>query len=257
MIDVGYAGVIGADRIADGDGLYGDGFSQDVPTGDTYGPVNYLLYVPFEQAHALERALGRPAGRPRRGDRLRPADDRRCCCCWDERCGRAGRERRSGSRSPTPGPRTPTRRSRSRRTPTTRSSRSPARCALLASRAARPSAPASRSALGAAAKFAPLAWRRCSRAARAAACSRLALARGRSALTVVPFIPDGGAARALRPDARLPGGARLAVQHLGPGDLAALAPDLVKAAASGWRCWWRSCRGGRATARSPPWGRRC
>jgi hypothetical protein len=50
VIDVGYAGVIGADRIADGDSLYGEGFSTDVERGDTYGPVNYLLYVPFEQA---------------------------------------------------------------------------------------------------------------------------------------------------------------------------------------------------------------
>jgi hypothetical protein len=50
VIDVGYAGVIGADRIADGDSLYGAGFSNDVEHGDTYGPVNYLLYVPFEQA---------------------------------------------------------------------------------------------------------------------------------------------------------------------------------------------------------------
>jgi hypothetical protein len=49
VIDVGYAGVIGADRIADGDELYGQGFSDDVERGDTYGPVNYLLYVPFEQ----------------------------------------------------------------------------------------------------------------------------------------------------------------------------------------------------------------
>jgi hypothetical protein len=50
VIDVGYAGVLGADRIVDGHHLYGDGFSRDVPKGDTYGPVNYLLYVPFEQA---------------------------------------------------------------------------------------------------------------------------------------------------------------------------------------------------------------
>ncbi|HYI36599.1 MAG TPA: hypothetical protein VEX39_08350 [Thermoleophilaceae bacterium] len=49
VIDVGYAGVIGADRIVDGDGLYGSRFSEDVERGDTYGPVNYLLYVPFEQ----------------------------------------------------------------------------------------------------------------------------------------------------------------------------------------------------------------
>jgi hypothetical protein len=50
VIDVGYAGVIGADRIVDGDDLYGEGFSEDVERGDTYGPVTYLLYVPFEQA---------------------------------------------------------------------------------------------------------------------------------------------------------------------------------------------------------------
>ena len=50
VIDVGYAGVIGADRIADGDPLYGPGFSGDVERGDTYGPLTYLLYAPFEQA---------------------------------------------------------------------------------------------------------------------------------------------------------------------------------------------------------------
>jgi Glycosyltransferase family 87 len=49
VIDVGYAGVIGADRIVDGDPLYGQGFSGEVEHGDTYGPVSYLLYVPFEQ----------------------------------------------------------------------------------------------------------------------------------------------------------------------------------------------------------------
>ena len=56
VIDVGYAGVIGADRIADGDPLYGKGFSGDVEHGDTYGPVNYLLYVPFEQAFSWSGA---------------------------------------------------------------------------------------------------------------------------------------------------------------------------------------------------------
>jgi hypothetical protein len=50
VIDVGYAGVVGADHIVDGDSLYGEGFSDDVERGDTYGPVAYLLYVPFEQA---------------------------------------------------------------------------------------------------------------------------------------------------------------------------------------------------------------
>ena len=50
VIDVGLAGAIGADRIVDGDGLYGPGFDGEIEHGDTYGPVSYLLYVPFEQA---------------------------------------------------------------------------------------------------------------------------------------------------------------------------------------------------------------
>jgi hypothetical protein len=49
VIDVGYAGVIGADRIEHGEGIYGDqAFPQDNAHGDTYGPVNYAAYVPFE-----------------------------------------------------------------------------------------------------------------------------------------------------------------------------------------------------------------
>jgi hypothetical protein len=47
VIDVGYAGVVGADRIAHGEPIY-DNFPGDVSQGDTYGPVNYLSYVPFE-----------------------------------------------------------------------------------------------------------------------------------------------------------------------------------------------------------------
>jgi hypothetical protein len=47
-IDVGYAGVVGADRIAHGEPIY-DNFPDDVSQGDTYGPVNYLAYVPFER----------------------------------------------------------------------------------------------------------------------------------------------------------------------------------------------------------------
>jgi hypothetical protein len=47
-IDVGYAGVVGADRIAHGQPLY-DNFPEDVSQGDTYGPLNYYAYVPFER----------------------------------------------------------------------------------------------------------------------------------------------------------------------------------------------------------------
>jgi hypothetical protein len=48
VIDVGYSGVIGADRIADQDPIYGN-FPDDDQSGDTYGPVAYYAYVPFEQ----------------------------------------------------------------------------------------------------------------------------------------------------------------------------------------------------------------
>jgi hypothetical protein len=49
VIDVGYAGVIGADKVVHGEPLYGEGeFPSDNPFGDTYGPVNYYAYVPFE-----------------------------------------------------------------------------------------------------------------------------------------------------------------------------------------------------------------
>ncbi len=48
VIDVGYAGVIGADRLIDGHRVYG-AFPADNASGDTYGPVVYEAYVPFEQ----------------------------------------------------------------------------------------------------------------------------------------------------------------------------------------------------------------
>jgi hypothetical protein len=48
VIDVGYAGVIGAQRVVQGKALYGN-WPVDNEHGDTYGPVNYEAYVPFEQ----------------------------------------------------------------------------------------------------------------------------------------------------------------------------------------------------------------
>ncbi len=46
VIDVGYAGVIGADKVLHGEPLYGH-WPSDNAQGDTYGPVNYYAYVPF------------------------------------------------------------------------------------------------------------------------------------------------------------------------------------------------------------------
>ncbi len=48
VIDVGYAGVIGASRIVHGQPLYGQ-WPSDNQHGDTYGPFNYEAYVPFER----------------------------------------------------------------------------------------------------------------------------------------------------------------------------------------------------------------
>jgi hypothetical protein len=49
VIDVGYSGVIGAHRLVHGQPLYARDWPRDDASGDTYGPVNYYAYVPFER----------------------------------------------------------------------------------------------------------------------------------------------------------------------------------------------------------------
>src|SRR5204862_5283161 len=49
VIDVGYAGVIGADKLLHGKHLYG-AWPHDNAQGDTYAPANYYAYVPFRAA---------------------------------------------------------------------------------------------------------------------------------------------------------------------------------------------------------------
>jgi hypothetical protein len=46
VIDVGYAGVIGAHRLLHGHALYG-AWPTDNANGNTYGPVTYFAYLPF------------------------------------------------------------------------------------------------------------------------------------------------------------------------------------------------------------------
>jgi hypothetical protein len=46
VIDVGYSGVVGADKLIHGQNLYGH-WPKDNQFGDTYGPVAYYAYVPF------------------------------------------------------------------------------------------------------------------------------------------------------------------------------------------------------------------
>ncbi len=78
VIDVGYAGVIGADHITHGQAVWGlNAFPSDNPFGDTYGPFNYYAYIPFELALPWHGAWDEPPRRPCRRDRLRPGDRRR------------------------------------------------------------------------------------------------------------------------------------------------------------------------------------
>ena len=72
VIDVGYAGVIGADRLADGDKLWG-AFPKDNEHGDTYGPVTYAAYVPFEQVLPWSGRWDDLPAAHAAADRLRPA----------------------------------------------------------------------------------------------------------------------------------------------------------------------------------------
>ena len=95
VIDVGYAGVIGADRIVDGDGLYGDGFSQGrrrraTPTGRS---------TTCSTSRSSRRCPGAVAGTtcpPRTGRRSPSTCSRsgRCCCS----AGAAAGPRRDGAR---------------------------------------------------------------------------------------------------------------------------------------------------------------
>jgi hypothetical protein len=54
VIDVGYSGVIGADKLIHGVALYGH-WPKDNMYGDTYGPVSYFLYVPFRAIFGWNR----------------------------------------------------------------------------------------------------------------------------------------------------------------------------------------------------------
>ncbi len=54
VVDVGYASVFGADRLQHGEDLYEGGGNLD----ETYGPVTYLAYQPFEAVFPADGASG-------------------------------------------------------------------------------------------------------------------------------------------------------------------------------------------------------
>ena len=227
VIDIGVAGVIGADRIADGAALY-EGHFADIAglRGDVYGPVNYLAYLPFEQvfgwdgvwddvpaAHAA--AIGFDllcvVGLVALGRRLRVGAEGRALgwalgfawvsCPWtlyvmnananDALVAMLSIGALLALRSP------------------------PARGGLIA--------------LAAAAKFgsaalAPLVRDRRRRAALARSADLLTRVRSGGGRGDAAFRPRRRPRRAVRPHARLPGDAQLPVQCLGPGARARLPP---------------------------------
>ena len=76
-IDVGYASVVGADRVAHGEPIY-DNFPERRLPGRHLRPGQLLRLRPLRADLALVGELGRPARRPRRRRRLR---HRRPSCC--------------------------------------------------------------------------------------------------------------------------------------------------------------------------------
>ena len=118
VIDVGYAGVIGAQRIVDGKPLYGS-YPVGQRTRRHLRPGQLRGLHPVRADLRLERHAGTtcPPPTPRRSSST--CSRSRCCSCSAAACA----ARRWGSPSPTRGSPTRSRCSRWRATPTTRSSR--------------------------------------------------------------------------------------------------------------------------------------
>ena len=57
VIDVGYANVVGAQKVLDGGALYG-AFPTEIARGDTYGPVSYEAYAPFVAVFGFDGTWG-------------------------------------------------------------------------------------------------------------------------------------------------------------------------------------------------------
>ena len=266
VIDVGYAGAIGADRIAHGEPLYGEGeFPADNRFGDTYGPVNYFAYLPFElalpwsgewdelaasHAAAISFDLATVAGLVAFALRLRP--------------GRPGRELAVDARLRL------ARLSVHRLRPAVELQRLAGRgAARLVAGAVRPPAGSRRLlALAVLAKFAPLALaplfaagdRGLARARASARRSRSRARLRRSASSPSPLLAlahpgdRSGPGDVLGPHGREPARPQLSVQHLGSGDRPGLAADRDPGrspAPSPWRS--PSCPGGARSPRSRPW----
>ena len=91
VIDVGYAGVIGADHLVHGQAIWNN-FPSDNVFGDTYGPFNYYSYVPFELVFPWSGRWDNLPAAHCRGDCLRPGDRGRTVRGREAAAPRAGRD---------------------------------------------------------------------------------------------------------------------------------------------------------------------
>ena len=104
VIDIGVAGVIGADRIGDGAALYDGAFSPGIDLrGDVYGPANYLAYLPFELIFGWDGVWDDVPAAHAACDRVRPPLRRRARRSRAPAARRATRGGRSAGRSDSPG----------------------------------------------------------------------------------------------------------------------------------------------------------
>ena len=101
-------------------------FSPLIDRGDSYGPLNYLAYVPFEQLFPWGGGLEELPAAHAAAIVFDLAVVGLLCLAGPAAAGRARGTRLSGSRSPSPGSPTPTRSTRS--TPTAATTRSSPRC---------------------------------------------------------------------------------------------------------------------------------
>ena len=225
VIDIGVAGVVGADRIGQGQELYDGGFAPGIGIrGDVYGPFNYLAYVPFEAVF------------PWHGDWGEVPAAHAAAIAFDLLTALGllalGRRLRPGAHGRTLGialafgwlayPFT-------LYTMNANANDSLIAAIVVGAMLVLASPPASGAvvALGSAAKFGPGALAPLFATATGERRWRSAVVFGIaflavSALLVLPFLPDGGPQRGLRSNARLPGLAQLAVQRLGPRAVARL-----------------------------------
>ena len=272
VIDVGYSGVIGAERIVNGEAPWGNfpiegdlkacgpadaageireriqtnGRCESAnPQGDTYGPVAYESYIPGYLAPRLEREVGRAPRRALHVDRLRPPVHDRPLARRPALRRRPARARRSRS----PGPHIRSRSTRRTRTRTTRSCRASSSAASGSS--SRPSGAARSARSRRSTKFASLIvaplWLTYPGGGRAAFARRLRAGDARRVLRRPPRAePAARAARLLGPHRRAgrSGATRPSRSGTGGSTTRAASPICTSCSACSRRC--------SSSARSPP-----